>query len=648
MRTLSKSITLKPLLVLLPRRLPPLCYTSSSSLDPETLALIPSHPFLESFSRLCLRGPLADAVAALPILDSLGLRADPLSYSDLIKLCLRHGSPDHARLLHRHLFSSHANHRPQLFLSNSLISMYVKFGLLEDARDLFDQMPQRNVVSWTTMISALANLKEKEEALRLFIRMQRDGISPNMYTFSSVLRTCNTPSTLWSIHSCIIKHGLDSDVFVRSSLIDIYSKLGDLEYGYRVFGEMVTHDLVVWNSIIGCFAQSGEGFKALELFAEMKKAGFLANQGTLTSVLRACTGMVLLEMGRQVHVHVLKYESDLILNNALLDMYCKCGSLEDARGLFDRMLERDVISWSTMISGLAQNGRSIEALKLFESMKLLGVKPNHITILGVLFACSHAGLVEDGWYCFNSMEKLFGVVPGREHYGCMVDLLCRAGKLKEAVKFIQELKFEPDLVIWRTVLGACRVHRNINLATYVAKEIHKLEPEDEGTYILLSNIYANSRRWGDVELVREAMKDKGVTKEPGRSWIELGKEIHVFIVGDLSHPQSDRIVKELSRLISRISNIGYVPDIEFVLQDLGREQKEESLRYHSEKLAVAFGMLNSTEGKPIRIMKNLRICGDCHTFAKLISKAEEKLIVIRDPVRFHYFKDGFCSCGDYW
>uniref|UniRef100_A0A6V7QW72 DYW domain-containing protein n=1 Tax=Ananas comosus var. bracteatus TaxID=296719 RepID=A0A6V7QW72_ANACO len=588
MRTLSKSITLKPLLLLLPRLL----------------------------LRLCLRGPLADAVAALPILDSLGLRADPLSYSDLIKLCLRHGSPDHARLLHRHLFSSHANH-PQLFLSNSLISMYVKFGLLEDARDLFDQMPQRNVVSWTTMISALANLKEKEEALRLFIRMQRDGISPNMYTFSSVLRTCNTPSTLWSIHSCIIKYGLDSDVFVRSSLIDIYSKLGDLEYGYRVFSEMVTHDLVVWNSIIGCFAQSGEGFKALELFAEMKKAGFLANQGTLTSVLRACTGMVLLEMGRQVHVHVLKYESDLILNNALLDMYCKCGSLEDARGLFDRMLERDVISWSTMISGLAQNGRSIEALKLFESMKLLGVKPNHITILGVLFACSHAGLVEDGWYCFNSMEKLFGVEPGREHYGCMVDLLCRAGKLKEAVKFIQELKFEPDLVIWRTVLGACRVHRNINLATYVAKEIHKLEPEDEGTYILLSNIYANSRRWGDVEL-------------------------------GTYRTQSDRIVKELNRLISRISNIGYVPDIEFVLQDLGREQKEESLRYHSEKLAVAFGMLNSTEGKPIRIMKNLRICGDCHTFAKLISKAEEKLIVIRDPVRFHYFKDGFCSCGDYW
>ena len=513
---------------------------------------------------------------------------------------------------------------------------------------MFDQMPRRNVVSFTAMISSLTNRKRYEEALVLLLLMQREGIRPNMYTFSSILKACDELKTLWSIHCSIVKNGLESDVFVRSSLTDVYAKFGDLESGYKVFKEMVTRDLVVWNSIIGGFAQTGDGSRAIDLFIDMKRSGFLANQGTLTSVLRACTGMVLLEMGKQVHVHVLKYKRDLILNNALLDMYCKCGSLEEAEAVFKRMTEKDVISWSTMISGLAQNGRSLEALQLFQSMEVVGPKPNYITIVGVLFACSHAGLVDKGWYYFRSMKKLFNIEPGREHYGCMVDLLARAGKLQQAVDFIKEMDFEPDVVIWRTLLGACRVHKEVNLASYAAQEVLKREPGDEGTYILLSNIYADSRRWNDVEHLRRFMRDRGVRKEPGRSWIEIGKEIHVFTVGELSHPQGDRIRKELNRLISRIKEVGYVPDTEFVLHDLGREQKEELLRSHSEKLAIAFGLMNSTEGKPIRVMKNLRICGDCHAFAKLVAKTEGKTIVIRDPVRFHHFQDGTCSCRDYW
>ncbi|ONK81852.1 uncharacterized protein A4U43_C01F33530 [Asparagus officinalis] len=526
--------------------------------------------------------------------------------------------------------------------------MYLKFDLFEEAHNMFGRMPRRNVVSFTAMISSLTNRKLHIEALALLISMQREGIKPNMYTFSSILKACDEVKTLWSMHCWIVKYGLESDVFVRASLVDIYAKYGELESGYRVFKEMVTRDLVVWNSIIGGFAQSGDGRKAIDLFIEMKRFGFLANQGTLTSVLRACTGMVLLEMGKQVHVHVLKRKQDLILNNALLDMYCKCGSLEEVDSVFKRMVDKDVICWSTMISGLAQNGKSLEALSLFESMEAIGPKPNHITMVGVLFACSHAGLADKGWYYFRSMKKLFGIEPTREHYGCMVDLLTRAGKLQEAVEFIKEMDFEPDTVIWRTLLGACRVHKEANIASYAAKEILKREPGDEGTYILLSNIYADSRQWNDVEDLRRLMRDRGVRKEPGRSWIEICKEIHVFTVGDLSHPQGDLIVRELNRLISRIKGVGYVPDTEFVLHDLGREQKEELIRYHSEKLAIAFGLMNSTEGKPIRVMKNLRICGDCHTFAKLVAKTEGKTIVIRDPVRFHHFKDGTCSCGDYW
>jgi pentatricopeptide repeat protein len=301
-----------------------------------------------------------------------------------------------------------------------------------------------------------------------------------------------------------------------------------------------------------------------------------------------------------------------------------------------------------MVSGLAQNGRSTEALKVFDLMRSEGPAPNRITMVGVLFACSHAGLVEDGWHYFRSMEKLFDIQPEREHFNCMVDLLGRAGRLDEAVKFISEMNFEPDLVIWRTLLGACRMHKNANLAAYAAREILKLEPEDQGARILLSNTYADLRQWAHAEKSWKAMRNQGAKKEPGRSWIELGKQVHVFIAGEFSHPCSAGIVQELNRLIRRVTDLGYVPQTEFVMQDLESEQKEDLLKYHSEKLAVAFGTMNSMEGKPVRIMKNLRICGDCHSFVKLVSKSEDKVIIIRDPVRFHHFQDGVCSCGDYW
>ncbi|KAG9456843.1 hypothetical protein H6P81_001351 [Aristolochia fimbriata] len=411
---------------------------------------------------------------------------------------------------------------------------------------------------------------------------------------------------------------------------------------------MVTADLVVWNSVIGAYAQNGNAEQALNLFKQMRRADFSPNQGTLTSAFRACTSSVMLELGRQVHVQVLKFDSDLILENALLDMYCKCGSLEEAILLFERMKERDVISWSTMVSGLAQNGQSREALGLFKTMQQSGIRPNYITMVGVLFACSHAGLVDDGWYYYNSMKRLYGIEPGREHLGCMVDLLGRAGRVEEAAKFIDEMQLEADSVSWRTLLNACRVHRNVELAILAAKKVVEYDPEDIGAYVLLSNLYAESRRWRDVERVRETMRNRGVRKDPGCSWIELENQIHVFTLGDKSHPLIDKIILNLNILLQRTAEVGYVPDTNFILHDLDGEQGDDSLRFHSEKLAVAFGLMKSPRGKPIRIMKNLRICGDCHSFMKHVSKIESCTIKIRDPVRFHHFKDGRCTCGDFW
>ncbi|XP_059647351.1 pentatricopeptide repeat-containing protein At2g03880, mitochondrial [Cornus florida] len=630
-----------------PLLLPPLLPFRPHSSTPACSSIVTdSSSLVDEFTKYCYQRDLPRAMQAMDSMQKHKIWADSITYSELIKCCLARRAISQGRLVHKHVFSN--GYEPKTFLINIFLNMYVKFNLLDEAQALFDQMPERNVVSWTTMIAAYSNAKLNDKALEFLILMLRDGVSPNMFTYSSVLRACDGLPNLRQLHCSIFKIGLDSDVFVRSALIDIYSKWDELQEALRVFNEMVTADLVVWNSIIGGFAQNSDGHGALNLFKSMKRAGFWANQATLTSVLRACTGLALLELGKQVHVHVLKFNQDLILNNALLNMYCKCGSLEDSNSTFARMVEKDVISWSTMIIGLAQNGFSLEALKLFDSMKLSGIKPNNITILGVMFACSHAGLVEDGQYYFQSMKKHFGIDPEREHYGCMVDLLGRAGKLDEAIKLIHEMECEPDVVTWRTLLGACKVHRNTDIAIYAAQKILNLEPQDTGTYILLSNIYANSQRWEEVAEVRRTMRDRGVRKEPGCSWIEVNKQIHAFILGDTSHPQIGEIGRELSQLIWRLKEVGYVPDTNFVLQDLEGEQKEDSLQYHSEKLAIVFGMMSLPREKTIRIRKNIRICGDCHVFAKLLAKMESRNIVIRDPIRYHHFHHGVCSCGDYW
>lgn len=601
---------------------------------------------IEEFTKFCYQRDLPRAMNALDSMQNHNLWADSVTYSELLKCCLSRSAVHQARVVHKHLFSR--GHQPKTFLVNILLNMYLKFNLLDEAQALFDQMTDRNVVSWTTMIAAYTNAMLNDKALEFLILMLRDGVRPNMFTYSSVLRACHGLPNLRQLHSCIIKTGLDSDVFVRSALIDIYSKWGESHNARHIFDEMVTGDGIVWNSIIGSFAQNTDGHEALNLFKRMKRAGFWADQATLTSVLRACTGLALLELGRQAHVHVIKFKQDIILNNALLDMYCKCGSLEDANSTFTRMVNKDVISWSTMITGLAQNGFSRIALELFELMKASGTKPNYITIVGVLFACSHAGLVEDGQYYFRSMKTCFGIDPGREHYGCMVDLLGRAGKLAEAVKLINQMEYEPDAVTWRALLGACRVHRDTDLAIYSAKKILNLEPNNAGTYILLSNIYANSQRWEDVAVLRTTMRDLGVRKEPGCSWIEVNKQIHAFIIGDNSHPQIKAISPELNQLIWKLKELGYVPQTDFVLQDVEGEQKEDSLSYHSEKLAIVFGMMSLQRETTIRIRKNLRICGDCHVFAKLVANIEHRNIVIRDPIRYHHFSNGVCSCGDYW
>jgi pentatricopeptide repeat protein len=302
-----------------------------------------------------------------------------------------------------------------------------------------------------------------------------------------------------------------------------------------------------------------------------------------------------------------------------------------------------------MISGYAMHGYANEVFKLFEEMKHSGIRADHITLVGVLSACSRAGLVDEGYEYFNCMSNYYNITPVMEHYSCMVDLLGRAGRLEEALDFINNMPIKPDASVWSCLLGACRIHNNIELGELAAEHVFELDSKNAGNYVLLSNIYAAAGRWDDIERVRKLMKDRGVKKTPGYSWIKVDKQVHAFLVGDRSHPQMQEIYMELERLSSEMKMAGYVANTRFVLNDVKEEEKEQILlNHHSEKLAIAFGLLNTPPGTTIRVVKNLRVCGDCHTATKFISKIVAREIVVRDANRYHHFKDGQCSCCDYW
>eukprot|EP01018_Ginkgo_biloba_P025377 Gb_18462 [translate_table: standard] len=566
----------------------------------------------------------------------------------------------------------------------TMISGCAQNGRTEDARQLFDKMPEPNIWSWNAMIAGYAQNDRSEEALKFFRLMLREGMTPNPFTFPSVLRASASVEALElgrQVHACVLKIGFDSDVFVGSALVTMYARCGIIDDASQVINKMPKTDLASWNAMVAGYVQNGRipdarqvfdklsqrnvvswtamiagyaqnGFyeEALIFFIQMLRTGTKANQSTFTCVLRACASLAALEQGRQVHSHINKtsFESDVFVKNALITMYAKCGSIEDANQVFRIMPERDVISWNAMISGYAQHGHAKEALQLFEQSRQAGIKPDEITFVGVLCACSHGGLVDEGWRYFDSMIQDHYLTPMHEHYACMVDLLGRAGHLDEAEEFINKMPLEPDVVVWGALLSACKTHVNIKLGKRAAEHLFELEPNNDSTYVMLSNIYAAASRWDDAIKVRKMMKNSGVKKKPGCSWIEVKSRVHAFVTGDRSHPQTEKIYAKLERLTEQIEAAGYVADTNLVLHDVPEEEKEHILCHHSEKLAIAFGLLNTTPGKPIRIMKNLRVCFDCHTATKFISKIVGEEIVVRDANRFHHFKDGFCSCRGYW
>ncbi|KAI3448390.1 hypothetical protein Pfo_005055 [Paulownia fortunei] len=562
----------------------------------------------------------------------------------------------------------------------TMVTGYSKMKDLESARSYFNRMPEKSVVSWNAMLSGYAQNGFSEEALSLFHEMVSVGVIPDETTWVAVISSCSSrgdPALAESVVKMLEDRGIRLNLFVKTALLDLYAKCGRLEMAQKIFNELgVYRNLVTWNSMISAYmrtgdliaarelfdqmpeknvvswnsmivgyAQNGQSALAIEFFKEMINERIMPDEVTIASVISACGHLGALELGNWVVDFITANRIKLSMSgyNSLIFMYSRCGSMNEAKMIFYEMETRDAVSHNALITGFAAHGNGIEALKLMEKMKNEGIELDRITYIGVLTACSHSGMLEEGSKVFETIEA-----PDIDHYACIVDLLGRVGKLDEAKRMIEKMPMNPQAEIYGSLLNASRIHKRVDLGELAANKLFELEPENSGNYVLLSNMYASAGKWKEVDRIRELMKTRGLMKTTGWSWVEHDRKMHKFIVGDRSHEQSVEIYNKLAELKRKLQASGYIADKSNVLRDVEDEEKEEMVETHSEKLAVAFCLLVSEPGTVIRVVKNIRICWDCHNAIKMISKLEEREIIVRDNNRFHRFKDNACSCNDYW
>ncbi|CAL0313809.1 unnamed protein product [Lupinus luteus] len=476
---------------------------------------------------------------------------------------------------------------------------------------VFDMMPIKDVVSWNTVIAGNAQNGMYGVALAMVREMGDANLKPDSFTLSSILPIFAEHVDIIKgkeIHGYAIRHGFDADVFIGSSLIDMYAKCTRVDHSLSAFFLLPKRDAISWNSIIAGCVQNGRFDEGLRFFRQMLKENVKPMHVSFSSVIPACAHLTALNLGKQLHACIirLRFDDNKFIASSLVDMYAKCGNIKMARYIFDQIEMRDMVSWTAIIMGCAMHGHALDAVSLFQQMLVDGVQPCYVAFIAVLTACSHAGLVDEAWKYFNSMERDFGIVPGLEHYAAVADLLARAGRLEEAYDFISNMRIQPTGSVWSTLLAACRARKNIELAEKVVDKILLVDPENTGAYALMSNIYSAAQRWKDAAKLRIHMREKRLKKTPGCSWIEVGNEVHTFLAGDKSHPYNDKINEALDILLEQMEKEGYVLDTTAVLHDVDEEHKRDLLHTHSERLAIAFGIISTTAGTTIRVIKNIR------------------------------------------
>lgn len=558
-------------------------------------------------------------------------------------------------------------------------------GNLDYAETVTNSIQVPYTFAWNTLIRGNLKKKNTHKAISLYDQMMCKSVEPDRFTFMFVLKACTRLGLRGSVkqfHCQIIKRGAEDGLYVRNKLIHVYAVNGSMvdarkvfdksreldifawnsllegyagngdgELARQVFDEMPQRDVVSWNTVIAYYVRVGEFVEAVEVFERMQDEGERPDGVTLVSVLTAIAHLGALAQGKWIHAYIRKHgiEVDENLGSALVNMYSKCGCLDGAMEAFDETKRKSIDTWNAMIGGLASNGRSLEAIDLFSRMENSKTQPNAITFSCILNACSHGGLVEDGLAYFGKLKTVYEIEPDMAHYGCVIDLLGRAGLFDKVEETMKLMPMEPDAIMWRSLLSACKIHNNFSLGEKAGLELIKLAPDDHASYILLSNIYAMANKWDEVNKVRKTMLEKGIKKPPGCSSIEVDGLVHEFIVGDTKHWGSKEIYVMLEEMEAKLKVAGYEPDTKQVLLDIEEQDvKQTSLGHHSEKLAVAFGFISTKPRTTIRVFNNIRMCNDCHSTMKLLSMVYNRDIIIRDSNRFHHFREGSCSCMDYW
>ncbi|XP_044475125.1 pentatricopeptide repeat-containing protein At4g08210-like [Mangifera indica] len=458
-----------------------------------------------------------------------GLNLDEFTLPCSLKACSSLGLLNIGKQIHCHVIKSGLER--SCFTISALLDMYSNCNALSEAVRLFhqylsyDALASNNLAPWNSMLSGYVINEQNEAAASLLLQIHSSGLYIDSYTFSSALKVCINFLNLrlgLQVHGLIVTSGYQLDYVVGSILIDLYAKLGNVKNALFLFHRLPKKDIIAWSSLIMGCAKVGLNLLAFSLFRDMVRSDFGVDQFVISSILKVCSSLASVGSGKQVHALCVKsgFNTEEVTLTSLIDMYLKCGQIEDGLVLFSYMPERDIVSWTGIIVGCGQNGRAKEAITFFNQMLQSGLKPNEVTFLGVLSACRHAGLVREAWTIFESMKAEFGVEPHLEHYYCMVDLLGQAGCFQEARKLIADMPFEPDKTIWSSMLKACGTHKNIELVGVVAEQLIAASPEDPFIYVMLSNIYAELEMWDSLSKVRNACKKLG-RKEAGMSWIEI-------------------------------------------------------------------------------------------------------------------------------
>ena len=558
--------------------------------------------------------------------------------------------------------------KPDVITYNTILSGHARNGLKTQASELLSEMVQMglkpNVVSFNVLISGFQQSGLSYEALKVFRIMQSpsDGCNPNEVlnlsmrpnpiTITGALPAC-ADLNLWrqgkEIHGYTLRNGFEPNIFVSSALVDMYAKCHDMDSANKVFFRIDGRNTVSWNALMAGYINNKQPEEALKLFLEMLGEGLQPSSITFMILFPACGDIAAIRFGRGLHGYAAKCQLDELKNaitSALIDMYAKCGSILDAKSVFDSEVEKDVPLWNAMISAFSVHGMARNAFAVFEQMELLGILPDHITFVSLLSACARDGLVEEGWKYFNSMEISYGVAATLEHYTCMVGILGGAGLLDEALDFIRQMPYPPDACMWATLLQACRVHSNPEIGERAAKALFELEPDNATNYMLLSNIYVSSGMWDFAKNLRSFMRGRKLLTIKECSYLTVGSHMCTFKGGESSHPELEEILETWDNLARKMELSGYFP-LDPVFDDEEKELDPFSC-LHTEKLAICFGIISSNAYRPVHVSKNIRMCIDCHTSAKLISKIDGREIFVKDVCFYHHMKDGICSCQDRW